>query len=241
VNRRQPVFNAPSIVLALLAAFFAVHAVRALLPEEKDMWLTVALAFTPARYAPGGGETPGGALAGVASFATHIFVHGDLMHLLVNSAWLLAFGTPVARRTSKIGFLTFFVLGGAGGALVYLAVHPGSTAWVVGASGAISGLMGAALRFLFQAMDERSGYSLASATERVPLKSLAAVLVDRRIRAIILGWAILNVLLAWGASGLTQAAGIAWEAHLGGFFAGLLTFGFFDRAVVASDATPAGE
>ena len=43
------------------------------------------------------------------------------------------------------------------------------------------------------------------------------------------GWTVLNVLLAWGASGLTEAAGIAWEAHLGGFYAGLLLYGFFDR------------
>ena len=44
------------------------------------------------------------------------------------------------------------------------------------------------------------------------------------------GWIILNVLLAWGAAAsLTEAAGIAWEAHLGGFSAGLLMYGFFDR------------
>ena len=45
----------------------------------------------------------------------------------------------------------------------------------------------------------------------------------------IAGWTVLNVVLAWGAAGLTEAAGIAWEAHLGGFYAGLLLYGFFDR------------
>jgi membrane associated rhomboid family serine protease len=42
------------------------------------------------------------------------------------------------------------------------------------------------------------------------------------------GWTVLNILLAWGAAGLTEAAGIAWEAHLGGFFAGFLLYGFFE-------------
>ena len=44
------------------------------------------------------------------------------------------------------------------------------------------------------------------------------------------GWTVLNIVLAWGASGLMDGANIAWEAHLGGFYMGLLTFGFFDRS-----------
>ena len=58
---------------------------------------------------------------------------------------------------------------------------------------------------------------------------LAETLRDRRILMAVAGWTLLNVLLAWGAAGLTEAAGIAWEAHLGGFYAGLLLYGFFDR------------
>lgn len=58
---------------------------------------------------------------------------------------------------------------------------------------------------------------------------LRETLQDRRMLLAIAGWTVLNVLLAWGAAGLTEAAGIAWEAHLGGFYAGLLLYGFFDR------------
>ena len=68
------------------------------------------------------------------------------MHLLINSAWFLAFATPVARRIGPVRFLAFFLLCGVGGALLYL---PFNSAPMVGASGAISGLMGAAMRFLF--------------------------------------------------------------------------------------------
>ena len=49
------------------------------------------------------------------------------------------------------------------------------------------------------------------------------------------GWTVLNVLVAWGAAAsFTEAAGIAWEAHLGGFAAGLLTYGFFDQGPAQS-------
>jgi membrane associated rhomboid family serine protease len=59
---------------------------------------------------------------------------------------------------------------------------------------------------------------------------LFATLRNGRAVAAIVAWTLLNVILAWGAAGLTEAAGIAWEAHLGGFYAGLVTFGLFDRA-----------
>jgi len=99
---------------------------------------------------------------------------------------------------------------------------------VVGASGAISGLMGAAFRFLFRSIADGGPLGLANARS-TPLMPLAETLSDRRILMAVAGWTVLNVLLAWGASGLTEAAGIAWEAHLGGFYAGLLLYGFFDR------------
>jgi membrane associated rhomboid family serine protease len=81
-------------------------------------------------------------------------------------------------------------------------------------------------------------------TSRTPLMSLAETLQDRRILLVIVGWTVLNVLLAQGAAGLIEGggvSGIAWEAHLGGFYAGLLLYGFFDRppAPLADNAAPA--
>jgi membrane associated rhomboid family serine protease len=85
----------------------------------------------------------------------------------------------------------------------------------------------------------KAGASGLSNTARAPLLSLSETLRDRRILAVIVGWTVLNVLLA-EAPGLTEAAGIAWEAHLGGFYAGLLLYGFFDRpALLAGDAARA--
>jgi membrane associated rhomboid family serine protease len=58
--------------------------------------------------------------------------------------------------------------------------------------------------------------------------SLGEAARDRRIVLSTIGWVILNIAFGYGAAALTSAGGIAWEAHLGGYFAGLLLFGLFD-------------
>jgi membrane associated rhomboid family serine protease len=230
VSKREPIFNVPGIVVALLGSFVAVHVVRTFMSEAQAAWLTAVLAFIPARLTGMAHELPGGDVAIVTQFVTHIFVHGDLTHLAVNSAWLLAFGTSVARRIGGARFLLFFILCGIAGALVYFAFSRDAVSLMVGASGAISGLMGAAFRFLFQALRTGDTDSLAGRKRRPPLMSLGATLRDRRILAVVAGWTVLNTVLAWGAAGLMDGANIAWEAHLGGFYMGLLTFGLFDRS-----------
>jgi membrane associated rhomboid family serine protease len=228
LSHRQPIFNVPGVVLGLLVVFLAVHLLLwVMLPTGDSEWLMVALAFIPARIEGGAADLPGGNVAIVTSFITHQFVHGNLAHLLINSAWLLAFGSPIARRTDPLRFLAFFLLCGIAGALLYLAVNGSARILVVGASGAISGLMGAAFRFVFRSMAQGAPGMID--TSRTPLMTLAATLQDRRILTVIVGWTVLNVVLAQGAAGFTEAAGIAWEAHLGGFYAGLLLYGFFDR------------
>src|SRR5262245_19522019 len=236
---QQPIFNAPGVVIWLLTLFFAVHLLLwGVLPAPESEWLVLALAFIPARIFGAAADLPGGQVAVLTSFVTHQFVHGNLPHLIVNSAWCLAFGAPIARRTDAWRFLVFFVLCGVVGALVYLAVNGDARVLMIGASGSISGLMGAAFRFVFRNLREAGAAALPN-TVRAPLLSLPATLQDRRILTMIVGWTVLNVLLA-EVPGLTEAAGIAWEAHLGGFYAGLLLYGFFDRpALFAGDAASA--
>jgi membrane associated rhomboid family serine protease len=231
LQRREPIFNVPGVVLCLLGVLLAVELLRRALPPEGDVWLTEAMAFIPGRLGGDAVLLPGGQVAMATAFLTHVFVHGDLTHLLVNSAWLLAIGSPVARRIDAARFLAFFFFAGAAGALAYLAVNGGVLVPVVGASGAISGLMGASFRFLFRGPTK--GIALGEAT--VPLTSLLETLQDRRVLIAIAIWTMLNALQALGAAGITDAAGIAWEAHLGGFFAGLLLYGFFEPSPPLAD------
>jgi membrane associated rhomboid family serine protease len=229
VGRRDPIINAPVVVIGLLAAFVLVHVWRAFLSEHDDTYVVLLLGFIPARYGTHLYDLPGGAIAAATSLLTHMFVHGDIVHLLINSAWLLAFGTPVARRIGPLRFLLFYALTGIAGALTFLALNPGLVAPMVGASGAVSGLLGGLLRFMFGALDRGGTSLLQEGAQDVPRMDLGEMLRDRRVTLTIAIWVLLNFLFSQGFSGLTEAGPIAWEAHLGGFFMGILAFGLFDR------------
>jgi membrane associated rhomboid family serine protease len=229
VQQRQPIFNAPRVVLLLLDIFLVLHLVRILLSEQQDAWLTALLAFIPARLTGLAHELPGGDVAAITQFVTHQFLHGDITHLLINSAWFLAFGTVVARRTGPVRFVAFFLLCGIAGAALYAALSSSPLSMMAGASGAVAGLMGAAVRFLLRPLREGDGDAIAGRTRHPPLTGLRAMLADRQIWVVVAAWTLLNVLMAWAASGLLGGMDIAWEAHLGGFFMGLLAYGLFDR------------
>src|SRR5262245_34032156 len=174
-------------------------------------------------------QLPGGEPATFTSFFTHLFVHGDTMHLLVNMAWFLAFGSPLARRTDALRFIVFFAICGIAGALFYVLVNGRVLTLVVGASGAILDLVGATMRVFSARLASPEPLGVGQPLHAAPLLSLAQTLRDKRILLAVGGWTTLNVLLSWGAARLTDAAGIAWEAHVGGFYAGLLSYGLFDR------------
>ncbi len=218
-----PVFNAPTVVLAAIAGLATLHLGRELLSPDDDLWVILVGAFIPSRY--GSDVLPGGSIAKVTSFVTHMGLHGDYAHLAVNCGWLLAFGSIVGRRIGTWRFIALSIVTGIAGALAFLACNWGLAAPMVGASGAISGLMGAAVRFMFSslAMGGRDGGLLS------PRMSLAEVFRDPRARLMIGSWVALNLLFGLVLGTVFSAGGIAWEAHLGGFAAGLLLFDWFDR------------
>lgn len=224
----EPIFNVPRSVAWASGLMIAVHFVRKLLPDEMSLTVLLAFAFIPARYDGAAPELPGGYLTAVTSFVTYMIVHGSWVHLLVNVAWMLAFGSAVARRIGDRKFWYFSILCGVAGALTHLAFHFGALIPVVGASAAISGQMAAALRFIFSAGPRRG--ELAFDFERAPLWSLGRTLSDYRILFFLIFWVSLNVYFGLSSISFGGSEGsIAWEAHIGGFLCGLLTFGFFDR------------
>lgn len=230
MSRDEPIFNVPASVLAVLALLVAVHALLAVLPEAWSTWLLLALAFIPARYSGYANMLPGGDVTAVTSFVTYSVVHGGLVHLGLNAAWLVAFGSAVARRVQSARFLLLSAFCAIAGAVTFLAFNRGLMAPMVGASGAISGLMGATVRFLFSGIDTDGLRSLRENPEDIPLMPLTQALTDRRAVAVTGAFILANILGVLGVGGISSGTGIAWEAHMGGYFAGLLTFGFFDRA-----------
>jgi len=237
VNQHEPMFNVHNSVLAVLGAMVAVQIVRMGLSADWDTWLTLALAFIPARYSGFAAMLPGGDTATVTSFVTHTMVPGDWVHLALNAAWLVAFGGAVANRIGTVRFLLFFCLCAIAGAATFLAFNPGAMVPMVGASGAISGLMGATMRFLFTAVDGRGLAALREDPRSAPLMPLGAALTDKRVVLVTLVFLVANILAVFGLGSVGES-GIAWEAHIGGYFAGLLTFGFFD-AVHTDDSSSA--
>lgn len=232
-SSRQPIFNIPPVLTATLAALVIVHVARALLLSPRgDLYFLLLFAFIPGRYDPSlllNGPFPGGFGADIWTFVSYALLHADLMHLGFNSIWLLAFGTPVARRFGPVRFLIFLAVTAAAGAAAHLITHPGEMAPMVGASASISGAMAASLRFAFQRggpIFDRYGGDEAYRQPALPLR---AALFHSPILVFIVVWFGLNYLFGIGALSLTdEVQSVAWQAHVGGFAAGLLLFGLFD-------------
>ena len=230
---RQPLFNLPGVVVGLLAVLVAIEAARAyVLDPDTDFALVLALAFIPARVTEPAviGVLPGGAGAGVWSFLTYAFLHADWSHLLFNGLWLAAFGSPVAWRFGAARFLAFSALGAVAGAALHLAVHPQSMIPMVGASATVSALMAGATRFVFSAGGPlRTFQGAGPEVFRRPAPPLGLALRDSRVAIFLAVWFGLNLVFGLLPDGGGLASGaIAWEAHVGGFLAGLLLFPLFD-------------
>ena len=169
-------------------------------------------------------------------------LHADWAHIGLNGVWLLAFGTPVARRLGAGRFFAILAVTTLAGALAQWAAHPLDAAPVIGASAAVSGCMGATLRFMFQphvpmaASIDAAGEGRRQAFLQ-PARSLRGLLADRRATTFMIAWFVTNLVFGLGSGSLGLASGpIAWEAHIGGFAAGLLLFGRFDPVAAGAVA-----
>lgn len=239
----EPMFNVPFIVVATIGALILVHAARALLlSPAADVQFLLEFAFIPARYDSSllpGGSFPGGWAGDVWTFFTYALIHADLIHLGVNIVWLLPFGTAVARRFRPVRFLAFFAATSAAGAGAHLATHSGELVPMIGASAAISGFMAASMRFAFQQGGPVSMWrENRPEAYQVPAAPLSVVLRDPRLLAFLLVWFGLNFLFGIGSvpiPGAGEGQTIAWQAHVGGFLAGLVLFSLFDPISPALD------
>lgn len=228
-------FNVPPVVVATVAVLLGVHAFRMLvLTDEQDLRFLVTFAFIPARYAidlTGSGALPGGFGADLWTFFSYAFLHADLLHIGLNLAWLLPFGTALARRFGTWRYVAFMLVVAAAGAFAHLVSHPGAMVPMIGASAAISGAMAAALRFVFQPGGPLGLWRGGSDGKayRVPAVSLLATLRDPRFLIFFGAWLALNLLVGLGTVPIGEPGEqIAWQAHIGGFVAGLLLFSVFD-------------
>ena len=233
-QRSGRAIDVPDAVVWFIVVLVAVHGLRQLIGPERDEWVLFTFGFIPARFAPSpelaGLAFPGPPGARWWSFVTHMLLHGDWMHLVINSVWMVAFGSVLARRLGSVRFLIVSAASAAAGAAASLAWYwGGEFTLLVGASGAISGQLAGAVRLMFA-----EGGSLATLGRR-RFEKVQALSLGETFRTpaalMFLGvWFVITIFagaLNFGPPG--EEARIAWEAHVGGFLAGLVLFGLFDR------------
>lgn len=211
----QPVFNAPAIVLAVIGVLIACHVLLAILDGGWQVWSLYALALNPIRFTDPGFPGPEGAK--YWSLLTYMLLHGDWMHLTFNSLWLLVFGTPVARDLGSLRFLLLSLAAGVAGALASLALHWGEQVFVIGASGAVSGLLAAAIPIMY-------GRRVLGGARPLSISEFLTSPRALMFTAIWLALTLFSGAAGWTGNGFMEEGGIAWEAHVGGFLGGLLAF-----------------
>ncbi len=169
-----------------------------------------ALGFTPAFFFAGGPEDP---LLAWTPFTvplvSYMFFHGGWLHLIGNMLFLWVFGDDVEDALGQPGFIIFYLLAGMAAAMAQALPDTSSTVTVVGASGAISGVLGAYLVF----------YPRAQVSVLVPI-FIIVDLVRLPAWIVLLFWFVVQVLYEMAAADL--GGGIAFRAHIGGFIAGMV-------------------
>ncbi len=219
--QRQPAFNLPPAIIAFLAVIAGVHAIRALfLSADADYWVIVTFAFIPGRVTGAiAYDFPGGWAGEIWTFFTYGLLHANWTHLIVNSIWLAAFGSPLAWRFGASRFVLFSICGAAAGAIAHLLTHSGAEIPLVGASAAISAHMASVCRFAF---DRGVRYRPTTQTDwRMPARPLVDILRDGRVLGFLGAWFAVNLFFGLtNAGGSVSSGALAWEAHIGGFVFG---------------------
>jgi len=239
---REPLLTLPGALTAYVFLLAVVH-LRVLLPPDLENWTVEAFGFIPKRYdssllAIG---FPGGEGAKIWTFVTYSLLHANLSHIGFNVLWLLPFGSALARRFGAVRFFAFMAVTAAAGALAHLITHEHALAPMIGASASVSGTMAAAIRFAFVRGSFLSfNRGEADAAAKVPAQPLRQALRDRRVVTFLAIWFGVNIVFGVGSIAIgSEGVSVAWQAHIGGFMAGLLLFSLFDpiRRTYAGDAS----
>ena len=152
-----------------------------------------------------------GSLSALLTLVTSMFFHGDLIHLFGNMSFLVVFGRRVENQLERINFLAFYLTTGISACLAHMLMEPNSSSPLIGASGAISGVLGA-----FFISNPRARITLV--LEPVLIYFLRRLTIRLPAWIFLPMWFFLQISL-----GLKQhASNVAFWAHAGGFLVGVL-------------------
>jgi len=201
----------PLMTLLLIAANVAVFIHQISLPPRAADAFIMAYGLVPAKISM--------ALAGrhytlaqaLVPLLTCMFLHGGWLHIIGNMWFLWIFGANVEDRLGALPFLLFYLVCGIGSGVTQAAFSWGSKIPSLGASGAISGVLGAYIIFF-------------PGSRILTLIPLFIIFFTARIPAVIfIGlWFLVQFLSGLGSMGAVNSGGVAWWAHVGGFLMGMI-------------------
>ncbi len=209
IKDENPGRTFPLITISLIAVNVGVYLYQAFLPNALQHVFLVSYGMIPARVL---GQIPAKGIGPPAIFTlvTSQFLHGGLFHLLGNMLYLWIFGNNIEDVLGKVRFLFFYLLCGVLAATAHLVIYPLSTVPMVGASGAIAGVLGA--------------YLVTFPGARViVLVFIFFFVTTMRVPAFwVLGfWFLMQLLYAGSSAASGAATNVAYIAHIGGFLAGI--------------------
>jgi membrane associated rhomboid family serine protease len=208
----------PILTVGLIIINCLVHFYQMTLPVRAEQLFIYQFGLIPVELTHLTDMTPEIPFPVLLSPFTSMFLHGDLMHLGGNMLYLWIFGNNIEDYLGHIKFLAFYILSGLAAVLLFTIVEPNGEIPLVGASGAIAGILGA--------------YIIIYPRARV-LTFIWIIFFIRLIwlpAVFLLGyWFVLQLIMGVSSMGASQGGGVAWFAHIGGFAFGWLVMRFYNR------------
>ncbi|SLM46691.1 putative Rhomboid serine protease [Nitrospira japonica] len=212
----NPTDGTPVVTVALIVSCVLVFLYQSSLPGEPGERFVFEFGAIPA-VVFGTAQIPAVVIPPYATLVTSMFLHGGWMHLIGNMLYLWIFGNNIEDVMGHGRFIVFYLTCGILAALSHALTDPSSTVPMVGASGAISGVLGA--------------YVLLFPRAHV-LVFIPGIGTTRVAAGVVLGMWFATQLLSGGMSAGSPGGGVAFFAHIGGFVAGMMLIGLFKRADV---------
>lgn len=207
-----PIINISIILINALAFFYELS----LGPQQQELFQNYAL--IPAKFFNLIDTNPGNIFGIVVPVFTSIFLHGGWMHIIGNMWFLWIFGDNVEDSMGHGRYILFYLLVGVGASIVHALLNADSNLPTVGASGAISGVMGAYMVL----------YPRGRVLTLIPIFFLFTVNIPAFVFILIwIGLQVFQGLVSLGVS--ANVGGVAWWAHIGGFFVGMLLIFIFRK------------
>lgn len=213
----NPTEITPIITVGIVVACVLIFLWQVSYPPEAQQAIAYSLGLVPAVLLTDARLPPDLAMVPAElTIVTSMFLHGGWMHLIGNMLYLWIFGNNVEDAMGHGRFIVFYLVCGLAAAMAQALPNPDSTIPMIGASGALAGVLGAYLLL----------HPGARVMVVIPLGFLFPIVYLPA--ALLLGvWFLIQILSSMAATG--EGGGVAWFAHIGGFVAGVALIPFFKR------------